>query len=209
MADRVEGAGVVAVAEVGGRRAADLPESQRRHVMRDFDEPLGSRVGQRTQQHAVDDAEHRRGGPDAQRQGRHDDHGETRRTLQAPGRESHVAPEVLEAGGPPLLAHLLAHRLPPAESQQRLAARLFGSEPLPAELLRLLLHVEADLVLEPFVERLALPQCAEALPAVSQHAHRSPQSARLACNTSRMALDMRSHCASESSRCRRPRAVSE
>ena len=100
-------------------------------------------------------------------------------------------------------------RSSPPNLTQRLAARLVGAHAGAAVLLGLLIDVEANLFVEPALERVAaLTDRSEPLPAVGDPAHHASQLFSVASSTRLTARDMRRHCASSSLKCRRPARVS-
>ena len=206
MADGVERPVVIAIAEVGGRRRKQLAAVGA--LVDDLDETILVGIRQRANEDAVDDAEHRGGGADAERERDDGDGQEGRGPLKGPPPETHIARKVLETRGAELVARPLAHLLHAAEAQECLTSSLVRRHPGTTVLVGLALDVESNLVLESVLEFLPLQHRAESSPAFTQQAHRSPQLALVACRTSVIARDIRSHCASESCRYRRPLAVS-
>ena len=81
--------------EVLRRRDPELIEPQRRKAAGDEHQPVRLRVSQRPEDHAVDDGEDRRVGPDAERQRQDGDEGESRRPQEVPDGVT----EVLDQGG--------------------------------------------------------------------------------------------------------------
>ena len=93
------------------------------------DDPIGIRVGKRPQQHAVDDAEDRRGGADAEAEREDGDEGE------ALGPDEHADAVAQVAAGSPRAAPggyssrvLLLEVLDAAEPDERLASRFLGRQ---------------------------------------------------------------------------------
>ena len=87
---------VASVAPVEKRRVADVAGGAVGTAIADHHEPLGERVGKRPKEDGVQDAENRRVGADAERQGDQRDRRERRRAPQQPRGISHVAAEVDE-----------------------------------------------------------------------------------------------------------------
>ena len=86
-----------------------------------LDEPFAVLVGQRPQQHAIDDAENRRVGADPERH-RDDDHErETGIAAQAANAVTDVLGGDFDEARQPLVAHVVFDALDPAEQPQRLA----------------------------------------------------------------------------------------
>jgi hypothetical protein len=113
---------------------------------------VGFGIRERAQEHAVDDAENRRVGADADRQ-REDRHrGEAGMTAQRAQAVADVAREMLDGAGAELVPRSLAHLLYPAEPDHRLPPRFVRRHAGAAVLLGLLLDVEADLVVEPVLD---------------------------------------------------------
>ncbi len=73
------------------RRDGEVDDVAVAHVVPHRPEPRGIVVGQRPQQHRIDDAENRGGGADAERDGQHGGDGKRRLAPQAAESEEHVA----------------------------------------------------------------------------------------------------------------------
>ena len=124
-----------------------------------------------------------------------------------------VAQRVFEQRGPELVARALLDALHAAE-RARSACRRASSGVMPARdvLLGLLLDVEANLLVETALERVAPRRASGAAASASvmpiPH-HRASAIPSSASSTRLTARDMRRHCASSSLSCRRPSRVSE
>ena len=112
-------------------------------------------VRQRLEQHAVDDAEHRGVGADAQAQHQDGDQREPRLTPERSRRIAHRACGPVEPQQPALLAALLAHALDAAEPRPGAAARLVGRHALVHQVPGLEVEMELQLGVELLVELLA------------------------------------------------------
>ena len=121
-----------------------------------------------------------------------------------------VARENFETDRAEHVAGPFAHGFDATESDQRLPSRFIWRHAGASVLLRLLLDVEANLVVEPVLDLLPVRHSegsGDPPPQISERPHQA-----LTVVTSRtrlIARDMRRHCARESFRCRRPRAVNE
>ena len=103
---------------------------------------------QRAQQQAVDEAEERGVGADAERKRERDDGGERRALPQPAERVAQVLGDDVHHGQAAVLAVRLAEPVGPAEFQERLAPRLGRGEPAPAELVRQQLEMRRQLFVE-------------------------------------------------------------
>ncbi len=105
------------------RKAAGL---DLRHPLLHGHEPIGLGERERLQQHRVDDAEHRRRGADAEREGEHGDRGERRRAPQHAPAVPHVLPQHLEAGARADVTHFFLDLFRAAELHEGLPPRVIG-----------------------------------------------------------------------------------
>src|SRR6185369_14010849 len=121
---------------------------------------------------------------------------------QRPQAVADIAGEALDRGNRELVVRPLTRLFHAAEPDERAPPGFVRRHAGAQVLLGLLLDMKADLVVEAFFELPPPPQ-------VSQCAHKAPQLTRVTSRTRLTARDMRRHCASDSSRWRRPRAVSE
>src|SRR5690606_38806612 len=133
--DRVEGAVVITEPEVRGGRG---------HRPGD-DETVLIRIRQRPQQHAVDDAEHRRRRTDAQAKRDDGDGDETRFATESARTEAQVAREVLERQRAELVARPLARLLDATKADESLPSRVVRRHAAAQVLLDLLLEMEPHL----------------------------------------------------------------
>ena len=106
---------------------------------------VGLGVWQGPQQHAVDDAEHCRGGADAQADREDRGHRERRHPGQGPAGDAQIATEVAQPGAAQLVPRRLAHLRGAAELQAGRAECVLRRHPGGDVLRRLLLDVEGDL----------------------------------------------------------------
>jgi len=106
----------------------------------DDDETIGVGVGERPQQHGVDDAECRGGRADAERED--DDRGdrEPRRSPEQPETEAGVLAQGVQKSQPPDVADALLERLDAADLDQRLPAGLIRGDAAGDALIGELLH---------------------------------------------------------------------
>ena len=121
-------------------------------VLRHHDELLGIGCRKRAEEHRTGDAEHRRGDPDADRQGQRRCGREAGVPRQAADAEPQIAPKVVQPGPSPRIAALLPQPERIAESPVRGRARLVGRHPPIAELLleecQMQLHFLVDVALD-------------------------------------------------------------
>jgi hypothetical protein len=106
-------------------------------------------IGEGTEDHGVDQAEHGGIGANAEPEREHDRRRESGRPGQPARAVADVAAQPAQPGPPPLVARPVLRGLHAAEAQQRLAPRLGGRNALADEALDLLVDVEADLFVEP------------------------------------------------------------
>jgi hypothetical protein len=132
---------------------------------------IGLVIGQRFEQHGADDAEDCGRGTDAERQRDERGSGEAGRPPQYAKAVTDIAERVLEQSGPNLISHALPRPFDTAELQHRLAARFCGAQTRPAQLLGLLIEVEANFFVEPTFERAAADHRAEPGPPVRDPSH--------------------------------------
>ena len=97
-ADVLKDAALVAIREVLRRRHAELVDVEAGRNLLDADELVGVRVGQRLDQHAIDDAEDRGVGADAERQREHDGQREPWAPAHAAQRQAQIAARAHRAG---------------------------------------------------------------------------------------------------------------
>jgi len=122
-----------------GAARADLAE---------LDDAVGIRVRQRAQEHAVDDAEHRRAGADAERQREDGGRGEPGPLAQDARAVPEVGPQNLDEPEPPDRAGVLLGQRDVPEAAQGGVPRLVGRQPCGDLLLGLELELGADLLVE-------------------------------------------------------------
>ena len=134
------------------------------------DDPIGIGVGQRTEQHAVDDAEDRRCGADAETERQDRNNGEGLGPEKQAHAVTHIAKKVFEERRPVLVPRAFLEILDATEPDKRLPSRFVRGHSGAPVLLGLLIDVKADLLVE---STLALPSVPQTAP---QFAHVFPRS---------------------------------
>ena len=94
--------------------------------VRDGDETVGMRVGERTKEHAVHRAEHGGVASDPNREREHCGHREAGRLSQKAKRKANIVRQECERTGRLLVSHLLLMAEYAAEGEQRLPTRTLG-----------------------------------------------------------------------------------
>ena len=189
------------VVELGNGDADGVLTGQRRRFLEQH-QSIAFHVRQRLEQHAVDDAEHRGVGPDAQAEHQDGDQREPRLAPERSRRIAHRACGPVEPQQPALVAALLAHALDAAEPRSGAAARLVGRHALVHQVLGLEVEMKLQLGVELLVELLALTPRAH-LPS-NPLQHGQTPSVRMRWT----AAAIRSHCAVSSRSWRWPVFVS-
>ena len=115
-------------------------------------ELVSVRIGERLDQHRIDDAEDRRRRANPQREGDESRRGEARRPPQRADDVPQVAKKVVEGHRAELIARALSRPIDRAELEERLPPRLVGRQAGATILLGLLIEMKADLFVEPAFE---------------------------------------------------------
>ncbi len=205
---------MLAQLEVLGGRDPELVEAERGELAREVDQLLRLLVVERLEHDAVDDAEDRAVGADAQRDGDDGDDRVSRRAAELPQTVPEVLHDGLEQDAAALVAHRVLELLDAARLQPREATRLGRVDARRDLLLRQELDVRAQLLVEIALDLLARDQIVpEAPKAIEQrHGRLSSRGARrarqVAWSARVMASDTRFHSLTSASSCRRPAAVS-
>src|SRR5262245_29184921 len=116
---------------------------------------------------------------------------------------------MLDEAGTELVPCPLSHLFYTAESDQRLPPRFVQWHAGAPVLLDLLIDMKADLVIEPILKFPPAAERTEPPQYVTKRARKPSQLTGVTSRTRLIARDMRRHCASDSLRWRRPRAVNE
>ena len=150
----------------GSRGRAGVPER-----LPDVHDGLGIRIRQRPQQHAVDDAEHRRVGADAQGEDTHHRGGEAGLAAQPAGGVAHVPPEVVQPAPAPDVARAFPNQRRIAQLPPRGPARLRLGDACVTQALTLQLEMEPQFLLQVLL-RLTAPEIRPETTAPVRRVHR-------------------------------------
>ena len=173
----------------------------------DDGDALRAPPGKRGQEDALHDAEERRRGADAEGEGEGGDDGEARAAAERAGGEAGVEPEVFQAAGAALVAHLLLVALDAAEGADGPAAGRVRGEAGALVVAGLHVEVEAHLLVELDLVGAAAGEGAGGGAQLVEPAHgHAPWKAKP--STRLTAPDERAHSATSASSCRCPSRVS-
>jgi hypothetical protein len=144
------------------RRHPEVHEPQTGELRRQEHQLFGPGVAERAQDHAVDDGENRRVGPDAERERQERDCGEDGRPAERPKRVANVPREILQPGESPLIAHGFHGLQEAAGLESHLAVGLFAGKTAPPHVFSGEGHVHGELafhlaVTRPLAERSPQP----------------------------------------------------